>query len=260
MKPLKYSLPLLFLALFAVTVSASDWPAGDKIRLIAINDSLLTDTPDSVAVEDFDSLQNRSSRYERIVRRYHKFWMGMVPSHIKVQYAGSIGLFSIGMGWHYGGRQHRKWETDLQFGYLPRYHRRTGNFILTARESYIPFRVRLGDNLDIEPLSCGLFFSSIFGEEYWREQPSRYPRKYYGFSTSIRANVFPASSTSSVSAPTAGSPSGISSVSQSASSLTCSNSSNKSTTGPASKSLQGRSFLFSGNGQKKSNKRTVTLK
>ena len=190
MKPLKYSLPLLFLALFAVTVRASDWPAGDKIPLIAINDSLLTDTPDSVAVEDFDSLQNRSSRYERIVRRYHKFWMGMVPSHIKVQYAGSIGLFSIGMGWHYGGRQHRKWETDLQFGYLPRYHRRTGNFILTARESYIPFRVRLGDNLDIEPLSCGLFFSSIFGEEYWREQPSRYPRKYYGFSTSIRANVF----------------------------------------------------------------------
>ena len=73
MKPLKYSLPLLFLTLFAVTVRASDWPADDKIRLIAINDSLLTDTPDSVAVEDFDSLQNRSSRYERIVRRYHKF-------------------------------------------------------------------------------------------------------------------------------------------------------------------------------------------
>ncbi len=193
MKPLKYSLPLL-VAWLAMVLPASAAPAvGGECTTIPVcfnPDTVFTDIPDSVAIEDFDSLQTRSSRYERIVRRYNKFWMGMVPSQIKVQYAGSIGLFSIGMGWHYGGHQHRKWETDIQFGYLPRYHRRTGNLIITARESYIPFRVRLGDDLDIEPLSCGLFFSSIYGEEFWREQPSRYPRKYYGFSTAIRTNVF----------------------------------------------------------------------
>lgn len=195
MKLSKYSV-LTLLLLACTSASALPWAfdnSGEttpRRNYRAKTDTILVGLPDSVALEDFDSLQVRSSRYERIVRRYHNFWMGMVPSQIKVQYAGSIGLFSIGMGWHYGGHEHRKWETDLQFGYLPRYHRRTGNFILTARESFIPFRVRLGDDLDIEPLSCGLFFSNIFGEEYWREQPSRYPRKYYGFSTSTRANVF----------------------------------------------------------------------
>ncbi|MBQ8098961.1 MAG: hypothetical protein IJ244_05505 [Bacteroidaceae bacterium] len=144
---------------------------------------------DIVTESRYDSLKLQSSRYSQMLHRYQRFWHGLIPSQIKVQYAGSIGLCSVAAGWHYGP-QHRIWETDLFFGYLPKYNSRTARTTLTAKQSYVPFRVRLDDDLDIEPLACGLFLSTIFGEEFWGSQPSKYPKKYYGFSTKIRANMF----------------------------------------------------------------------
>ena len=136
-----------------------------------------------------DSLLQLNEKYRKRIERYNRFWHGLIPSQVKLQYAGSIGLFSVGMGWHYG-HQRRTWETDLLLGYLPSFHTRESRITMTAKQSYVPFRLKVYENWQWEPLSCGLFFNTIFGERFWSSQPSKYPKHYYGFSTSIRANIF----------------------------------------------------------------------
>ena len=61
---------------------------------------------------------------------------------------------------------------------------------MTLKQSYVPFRITINEGFQIEPLACGLFFNTIFGDEFWNSQPDKYPKHYYGFPTKIRANVF----------------------------------------------------------------------
>jgi hypothetical protein len=177
MKPLrfKYILPaaVALATLFPRTASA-----------------LSTLKTDSTSVElRADSIRKASTLYERRVRRFYNFWMHLIPSQIKVQYAGSIGMVSAGAGWHYG-RDRRTWETDLYLGYLPKDYTRTARTTMTLKQSYIPFRLHLKGDFYAEPLTCGMFLNAIFGEECWGAQPSKYPRRYYGFSTKFRTNIF----------------------------------------------------------------------
>lgn len=129
------------------------------------------------------------SRYERSTERYKNFWHKLIPNQTKLQYAGSIGLISASAGWHYG-HDHHTWESDLFIGYLPRYNTRRSRLTGALKQSYIPFRININRHFDIEPLTCGIFLSTIFGEEFWGNQPSKYPKHYYGFSTKVRANLF----------------------------------------------------------------------
>ena len=131
----------------------------------------------------------QKTRYERKTEHYKTFWEHLIPNQTKIQYAGSIGAVSASAGWHYGHKQ-RTWETDLYFGYLPKFHTRRPRLTMAVKQSYVPFRIAINEGFGIEPLSCGMFFSTIFGEEFWSSQPSKYPRHYYGFSTKIRANAF----------------------------------------------------------------------
>ena len=41
----------------------------------------------------------------------------------------------------------------------------------------------------VQPLSCSLFLSSVLDESFWVDEPERYPKGFYGFSTRIRANL-----------------------------------------------------------------------
>ena len=137
----------------------------------------------------FKQEETTVSRYERITRRYQNFWRSLIPNQIKLQYAGSIGLVSASAGWHYGHAK-RVWETDLYFGFLPKYSSRHDHATMTLKQSYVPFRITINEGFQIEPLACGLFFNTIFGDEFWNSQPDKYPKHYYGFPTKIRANVF----------------------------------------------------------------------
>lgn len=128
-----------------------------------------------------------SDRYDRLVAHYRRGWSRLVPSHYVLQYAGSIGLLSAGVGWHYG-RDH--WETEMLLGFVPRYNSSSAKMTFTLRQRYIPWHVPIGRRWVIEPLTTGLFFSSIFSHHFWAHEPSRYPGSYYGFLTKIRANIF----------------------------------------------------------------------
>ena len=61
--------------------------------------------------EATDKLENRHARK---LEKYKKGWESLIPRYEKIQYAGSMGLISLGVGWDYGRK--KQWETDLFLG------------------------------------------------------------------------------------------------------------------------------------------------
>jgi hypothetical protein len=137
-------------------------------------------------IEKADTLM---SKYEKRIYNYHKQWHNLIPTHTAIQYAGSIGAVSVGLGWDYGKQD--RWETTVMLGYLPKYHSDKNKITFTLKQNYTPWSLPLKhEQLTVEPLTCGLFFNTIFSEEFWVEEPDRYPKGYYGFSTRIRTHLF----------------------------------------------------------------------
>ncbi len=122
--------------------------------------------------------------------KHHKpttFWQKLTPNQITTQYAGSIGLISAGLGWHYFND---KWETDILIGYIPKYISNENKFTFTLKQRFVPWNFKVGKQFSLNPLSVGLFLNTIFGENFWKEEPSKYPPSYYGFPTAMRLNIF----------------------------------------------------------------------
>lgn len=158
-------------------------------------------TSDSLAIKSSqllrDSLSNiemKIQHYEQRLAKRQKFHESLTPDFIRIQYAGSVGLINAGIGW-----KHNKWETDVMFGYIPRYHTEHRKATFTIRESYVPFTCWLAGNessgkgvYSFHPLSCGMFINSVLSSDFWAKEPSRYPNggDYYRFSSKIRFHVF----------------------------------------------------------------------
>lgn len=144
---------------------------------------------DSIHRPDSVSKSDSLTRYDRRVGRYRRHWAALIPTHTVMQYAGNMGLLSAGIGWEYGKRQ--QWETELLFGFLPKYNSSRGKMTMTLKENYIPWHLTFKRWLRLDPLTCGLYCNTVFGPEFWAHQPKRYPEKYYNFlSTKLRLNVF----------------------------------------------------------------------
>ena len=72
---------------------------------------------------------------------------------------------------------------------------------MTLKENYIPWNVRLSASQDasddflrhgwsLNPLTASIYVNTVYGHEFWKSQPSRYPDKYYEFmSTKFRLNI-----------------------------------------------------------------------
>ena len=135
----------------------------------------------------------RTHRIKRLPldRRRHACrdgWRRMIPTHVKVQYAGGMGFLSFGAGWDYGRKC--QWETDLYLGFLPRSKADKFYVTTTAKQSYIPWSIACGNRFAVEPFYCGMYVNTIIGEKFWVKEPDRYPRKYYTFSTKIHTFLF----------------------------------------------------------------------
>jgi hypothetical protein len=130
----------------------------------------------------------RVSRYDKRVHIHRSRWEKMIPTHSKLQFAGNMGFLSLGLGWDYG--KQRQWETDWFVGVIPKSSSARSKVVTTLKQNYIPWSVQISDGFSVEPLSCGLYITSVFGEEFWTKQPNRYPKGYYNFSTKIQPNVF----------------------------------------------------------------------
>ena len=107
----------------------------------------------------------RLSRYDRRVHRYRKRWQNLIPTHTKVQFAGNMGLLSLGTGWDYG--KHDQWETDIFLGILPKYDSRCTKLTFTVKQNYIPWNLDLGRRFFLDPLTCGMYLNTVFGEDFW---------------------------------------------------------------------------------------------
>lgn len=112
----------------------------------------------------------------------------IIPTHNILQFAGNMGLVSLGFGWDYGCRG--QWETAMLFGYIPRNDGEKSYATFTIKETFIPWSISLSERVAFEPLSTGLYFNSILSRDFWVREPDKYPYGYYGFSTKMRLNLF----------------------------------------------------------------------
>lgn len=129
------------------------------------------------------------SRYDRRVHRYRRHWSSLIPTHLKMQFAGGMGLLSVGTGWDYGKRN--QWETDLLLGILPKYSSDATKVTFTLKQNYIPWSLQIKESrFSAEPLTCGIYLNTVFGEDFWVREPERYPKGYYTFSSKVRIHAF----------------------------------------------------------------------
>lgn len=127
-------------------------------------------------------------RWDKRVHLKYKGWKRLKPTHAKWQYAGGMGLSSLGMGWDYGKR--RQWETDFLIGYLPAKYADGFRLTFTVKQNYIPWSITFAERWIAEPFYTGLYITTIAGEEFWKQEPGRYPNRYYNFSTKLRPYIF----------------------------------------------------------------------
>ena len=132
------------------------------------------------------SVKASDSQYDKHVKHYQRFWDRLIPRYGKVQFAGSMGLLSVGPGWDYG--KHKQWETDVYLGFVPKYSSSDNKITFTLKQNYIPWSLPLNEHFSMNPLTVSLYFNSILSDKYWVHEPNKYPGGYYGFSTRVRSN------------------------------------------------------------------------
>ena len=140
------------------------------------------------AMEGFAESIDETSRYKKRVEGYRDLWESLMPTYSKLQYAGGMGLLNVGVGWSYG--KNHQWETDVFLGFIPRYSSDDAKLTMTLKQNFIPWRKELNETLTFEPFACGLYFNTVFSDEFWTKEPDRYPKGYYNFSTRVRSHIY----------------------------------------------------------------------
>lgn len=136
----------------------------------------------------FPAMVNSQTRYDRRILKYQNQWANLIPTHSKIQYAGGMGLISVGVGWDYG--KNNQWETDVFFGYLPKYTTNRSKITFTLKQNFIPWKKKINKHFSFEPLACGLYVNTILDGDFWVSEPDKYPNNYYSFSTKMRFNIY----------------------------------------------------------------------
>ena len=167
------------LAAGSVQVHAADEVTGNSKEL---------EQKDSIVHDTLVLADGKLTRYDRRIMRYRKHWDLLIPTSGIIQTCGNMGIISLGIGWEYGKR--RQWETQLLFGYIPKFSSDDEKLTMTLKENFIPWRVMFKKGWSFEPLECGLYLNTVFGSDFWTRQPSKYENGYYPFSTRIRPNIF----------------------------------------------------------------------
>ena len=111
----------------------------------------------------------------------------LIPDHFVMQSGGGMGIASVGTGWSYGSG--KRWETDICIGLIPKYDSSSANAIISVKENFCPWKIRLNDKFNYEPLTASIYFTSIISNNFWAKQPDRYPSGYYILPTKFRINI-----------------------------------------------------------------------
>ncbi len=142
----------------------------------------------TIALSAFFVTAYSQNRHDERMEKYQNRWSSLIPTHTKIQYAGGMGLISLGVGWDYG--KNNQWETDVFFGYLPKYTTTKSKITFTLKQNFIPWKKNINKLFSFEPLTCGLYVNTIFDGDFWVNEPDKYPNSYYAFSTKMRFNIY----------------------------------------------------------------------
>jgi hypothetical protein len=108
---------------------------------------------------------------------------GILPHHAKLQYAGSIGFLSAGVGYEFAKK---KLQADVYYGYVPESIGGINIHSVTGKLTWLPLAVER-NNFTFNLLTAGVLANYAFGKQY---DFSREAFDYYGFPTAAHIGLF----------------------------------------------------------------------
>ena len=100
----------------------------------------------------------------------------LIPDHMKIQYAGNIGFFSLGTGYNFFDD---RIESDIFYGFVPARIGGKDIHMISQKNSLSPLRIRIGDHYTFFPVTVGFLVNFALGDNYVLKWPSHYPQGYY---------------------------------------------------------------------------------
>lgn len=101
----------------------------------------------------------------------------LFPNHFKIQYAGAIGVISLGAGYNFGS----SYEPTLMFGYLGKKfgHSDVKVFTISLKNTFKLWRpFPINSNLRFAPIA-GISVNWGYTNNTFQQLPDHYPEKYY---------------------------------------------------------------------------------
>lgn len=47
---------------------------------------------------------------------------------------------------------------------------------MTLKQNYMPWSINIGKGFSTEPFTCGLYMNTVFGDQFWVNEPDRYQK------------------------------------------------------------------------------------
>ncbi len=99
-----------------------------------------------------------------------------VPDYVKTQFAGNIGLVSVGVGYQLFNKV---LSSELLYGFVPEWASKADNIhLITIKNTFPIFRKEIGKNLTISPIA-GFTTTLDIGTNSFTTLPSKFPKDYY---------------------------------------------------------------------------------
>jgi hypothetical protein len=127
-------------------------------------------------IQSFDACANDSLKRNKLL-----------PDHIKIQFAGGIGFFSLGAGY---SSANEKFEGDFYYGYVPESIGGLTIHSLTSKITWLPVKAIPVYGLRLKPFTTGLLINYTFGKQYFGFTPDNYPYNYYNHPTNLHIGFF----------------------------------------------------------------------
>ncbi|MDO7877185.1 hypothetical protein Q5H93_20735 [Hymenobacter sp. ASUV-10] len=116
---------------------------------------------------------------------HRRSWL--LPHHVIGQFAGGQGMATVGLGY----TSRRRLDLDLLAGYVPRRYSITPMGIFTAKATYSPWLVSLGQSRwQLRPLSAGGMLSYTASKGFNKTWDDKYSTGYYWWSAHTRIGGF----------------------------------------------------------------------
>lgn len=107
------------------------------------------------------------------------------PDFVTAQYAGSTGWISFGAGYNLF-KDHAR--VGIQYGFVP--EDKGGKLqILSTSLFYKPYVLYLSEKIEFNPLDVGVKVGYHFGDQFYMDWPSRFPKGYYWWKSALRLHL-----------------------------------------------------------------------